>query len=315
MPNSQAEVAPHQPWMGRIGIIMSIALLGVAAYSLVRIARDLSPDQIWHAMRATSTRKLWLCGLLTGLSLAALGCYDVLAIRMIAPRRVSSFRAWFSGVSANAASNTLGFHAATATAMRYRLLHRKGLSGAEVAAVTAYSWSTLAFGFASVLSVALMVSPTASGWQRAVGLLLLGALLILARWLGPGRHVACGGREFCLPSGRMALGQMALGAVEMAAAIGALYTLMPAGETASFAEFSALYVGAVLLGIVSHAPGGIGVFEATVLAVSSAQERGTILVALLLYRVIYNLAPFALAALAFAADEILAAVHARAGRG
>ena len=71
-----------------------------------------------------------------------------------------------------------------------------------------------------------------------------------------------------LPSGKLALAQMGLGAIEMAAAIGALYVLMPAGAFPSFPAFSTLYIGAVLLGIASHAPGGIGVFEATMLALS-----------------------------------------------
>jgi uncharacterized membrane protein YbhN (UPF0104 family) len=124
-----------------------------------------------------------------------------------------------------------------------------------------------------------------------------------------------GERELRFPSGAMALGQMALGAAEMAAAIGALYVLMPASQTGSFGEFSMLYIGAVLLGIASHAPGGVGVFEATMLALSSGRNRAAILAALLLYRALYNFAPFVMASLAFAAEEILAAVNSKAGRG
>jgi phosphatidylglycerol lysyltransferase len=302
-------------WIKRAGLLLSIAILGLAVYSLIRLLRGLSFEEIGRAMQVTSPQRLLLCGLLTGVSFAVMGCYDILAVRFVTRLSISPYRAWFAGVLANAISNTLGFHAATATAVRYRILSKSGLNGPKAAAVTAYSWTTLAFGFASVLAIAMTVSPLASEWQQAGSLALLGALLLLARWLGPGKRIALGGREFRLPSGMSALGQMVLGAVEMGSAIGALYILLPPGQAGSFAEFSALYIGAVLLGIASHAPGGLGVFEATMLALSSGHDRAATLAALLLYRVIYNLGPFVLAALAFAGEEILAAVNSRADRG
>jgi uncharacterized membrane protein YbhN (UPF0104 family) len=42
-------------------------------------------------------------------------------------------------------------------------------------------------------------------------------------------------------------------------------------------------------------------------------ERSGVLVALLIYRLIYNLGPFLLASLAFAAEEIHAALSSKAG--
>lgn len=51
----------------------------------------------------------------------------------------------------------------------------------------------------------------------------------------------------------------------------------------------------MLLGIVSHAPGGIGVFEASMLTVLPGDQAPRVLVALLLYRMLYNLVPFLIA--------------------
>jgi phosphatidylglycerol lysyltransferase len=104
---------------------------------------------------------------------------------------------------------------------------------------------------------------------------------------------------------------MALGAIEMASAIGALYVLVPERAITSFPAFSTLYIGAVLLGIASHAPGGIGVFEAGMLALSNGENRAGILAALLFYRLIYNLNPFILACLVIAGDEMRAAFSSR----
>jgi uncharacterized membrane protein YbhN (UPF0104 family) len=47
--------------------------------------------------------------------------------------------------------------------------------------------------------------------------------------------------------------------------------------------------------VVSHAPGGLGVFEAGMTAILAGRGRPDLLAALLLYRLLYNLLPFALA--------------------
>jgi uncharacterized membrane protein YbhN (UPF0104 family) len=198
----------------------------------------------------------------------------------------------------------LGFHAVTATAVRYRLFTRSGLTGSQVAGVTALSSSAVAVGFGSVLAAAMIASPSSGGWQRAAGSVLLILLLLGIRLLGTGKQISLWRYRLKLPSTRLALAQMALGAVEMASAIAALYVLIPENFAVSFPAFCALYIGAVLLGIVSHAPGGLGVFEAAMLAGSPAQGRAAILAALLLYRLVYNLGPFLFAAAALAGEEM-----------
>jgi uncharacterized membrane protein YbhN (UPF0104 family) len=292
--------------------ILAAAIVAVALYLLVHHLGDLSPKEIIRAGQAIPAKRIWACGALTGVSFLALGGYDIIAVRVIAAGRISAQRAWLTGAIANALSNTLGFPAFTGTAVRYRLLIRSGLTGGQVAGVTALSWTTLALGFASMFSIALAASAQAGPWQRVVGVLLLGALFLSARWLGVGKVIRLGKFDLRLPSGKLALGQMVLGAIEMAAAIGSLYVLMPAGAFPSFADFSTLYIGAVLLGIASHAPGGLGVFEATMLALSPGQDRAGLLAALLLYRLVYNIGPFILAGLAFAAEEARAALNLRA---
>ena len=66
----------------------------------------------------------------------------------------------------------------------------------------------------------------------------------------------------------------------MAAAAATLYVLLPEGSVSSIPAFALVYVVAVALGIVSHAPGGIGAFEATIVAglrprTKSGCNRGT----------------------------------------
>lgn len=66
-------------------------------------------------------------------------------------------------------------------------------------------------------------------------------------------------------------------------------------------------MSATLLGFASHAPGGIGVFDAAMLVGLWQYEKGKLLAALLLFRVLYYLLPFAIALIILAARELISA--------
>jgi len=78
---------------------------------------------------------------------------------------------------------------------------------------------------------------------------------------------------------------------------------LPVPHQLDFVTFAAIYVFGCVLGIASHAPGGIGVFEATMLKFVPAPSQEALLASLLLFRVIYYLAPFILALALLGATE------------
>lgn len=96
----------------------------------------------------------------------------------------------------------------------------------------------------------------------------------------------------------MALLQMCIGALESAASVGALYVLLPPDLSPPFSVFAVDCISAVALGVIAHAPGGVGVFEAGMSVMLGGTGRADLLAALLIYRVIYNLLPFGLAIVA-----------------
>ena len=63
----------------------------------------------------------------------------------------------------------------------------------------------------------------------------------------------------------------------------------------------------MLLGFASHAPAGLGVFEATMLLGLSELDREALLASLLLFRLLYHIAPLVLALLMLGTREIAAA--------
>ncbi len=76
------------------------------------------------------------------------------------------------------------------------------------------------------------------------------------------------------------------------------------GHALGYLAFCALYSFAAMLGIASHSPGGLGVFEATMLkGVGGVSDQ--LLASLLMFRVIYYLIPFVLALALLGANEAM----------
>ncbi|MFL6694981.1 MAG: lysylphosphatidylglycerol synthase domain-containing protein [Ramlibacter sp.] len=297
-----------------IAILFYLACALLTSWTLAHQFGTGAVADVWHGLTGHSAARPLAALALTTLSFAALASYDWLGARVVAPGRVPARLAFFTGATANAVSNTLGFHVVTGSLVRARMYLRRGLTRAEAARIVSLSWLATGLGFVTmtVLAEAAAAShpgSSRSAWGAAVaaGMLLL---LLLLFWLSRApRELALFRFRLPLPSSRLAAAQMAIGAVETAAAVGALYVLLPADLAPPFVQFALECVAAVLLGLLAHAPGGVGVFEASITALLGGAGRSDLLGALLLYRAIYNLLPFAVSLVA------LAWVEWRAARG
>jgi hypothetical protein len=97
--------------------------------------------------------------------------------------------------------------------------------------------------------------------------------------------------------------QIGIGIVDLGAAALAIYTLMPADMNIDLARVVVVFIGATLLGFASHAPAGLGVFDATILLGLGGEHTEQLLAALLLFRFLYHLCPFLLALIIFLVAE------------
>lgn len=284
--------------------VVAACILCAATGVLWRFAQNLTFDAIEQALRRTSVASLYASALATGISFAGLAYYDRFATRLIAPGMVSTGCACFIGAVSHAVSNTLGFPVITGSALRFRLYRQLGLPAADIARVVVLIGFCVALGSISVLLLALLFASATPVYGRAAcgaGVLVLVLLLwrvpVIARYLGRYRVSLP-----ALKTGTL-LPPFFVGIVEGCAAIGALYLLLPEEIRPGFATMAAVVMGAMLLGVLSHSPGGIGVFEATILATFPANRHADVLAALLLFRLIYNIVPFAMAALLLAVQQ------------
>ncbi|MDC4224268.1 MAG: hypothetical protein MPW15_08580 [Candidatus Manganitrophus sp.] len=95
-----------------------------------------------------------------------------------------------------------------------------------------------------------------------------------------------------------------LGAIDVFVTLWILYLILPPGAV-SIGAFLAAYFMAEVVAILTHAPGGIGVFESRMLMLLDGRlSEAVLLSSLLLYRVIYFFIPLAIGIALLTVDEI-----------
>lgn len=140
---------------------------------------------------------------------------------------------------------------------------------------------------------------------RPLGFVLLAltsSYLLLTFFVRKPLHIR--GKEFALPCPKIAFAQTLVACADLVAAAGCLYVLMPADLGLDFLTFLSVYLLATVVVVLTHVPGGAGVFELVILSLSQTTHPQAVIAALLAFRVIYYLLPLLFAALLLAAYEI-----------
>jgi hypothetical protein len=297
------------------GTIASLALFTFSIVVLYFIIKNLDGAEVRAAFSRATIGQTGLALLFTALSYLLLTGYDQIALKEVTRVKVPYRIAALASFTSYAVSFTLGFPLLTAATVRYWIYSSVGLGARAIASLTLIAGITFWLGMGVVLGVVMIALPNAaSGFTRLpltmnilIGLAVLGAvgfyLLLVAS--GGGRSILVQGWSLRFPSLGVTLRQMALGAADVCAAAAVLYVLLPPEAQVSFATMLAAFVFATLLGIASHAPGGIGVFEATMLIALPGVPSEALLGALLVYRLCYYLLPFMLALILLGTREIM----------
>jgi len=112
-----------------------------------------------------------------------------------------------------------------------------------------------------------------------------------------------------LPGGPLTLLQIGIGIIDLGFCALAMYMLVPEEPNIGFVTLAVIFVSATLLGFASHAPGGIGVFDAAMLVALWQFDKEDVLAGLLLFRLLYYIVPFALSLLILGGRELVLALR------
>jgi phosphatidylglycerol lysyltransferase len=289
-----------------LSALVAATLAALALVALRALLREVNIAEIANAFSALEPWQIGAALALTALSYATLTFYDVMALRMVG-RRLPWRTAAFAAFTSYALSHNLGLSLLTGGSARLRIYGKAGLATADVARVIAIAGTTFWGGLIGVAAFAVLIDPRSlpfpfDPWRAravAAGLLTLIAVLIFA---GGGRMLRLSGWSVPLPTPAQAAVQAGIGFIDLLAASAALFVLVPNASLHAYAPFALAYVLACAAGLVSHVPGGLGVFEA-VLAATLPGAKAELLAALIAYRIIYYLVPLGCAALLLAAVE------------
>ncbi len=297
-----------------IGPLAALLVFGAVAHVLHDEVARFHFNRVFADLRAIPpTRVLAALGL-TAASYWVLSGYDVLALRYLR-KRLRYGRILFTSFIASAFGHTLGFAAFTGGAIRFRLYASAGVTAVEVATIAAFASLSIGIGLATLAGVSLFLSPAQSAavlhfghdLTFLVGALLLAAVTAYALWSALSRGVLeIRGWALRAPGPTIGLPQVALGVIDLSLAGSVLWALLPAGSHVGFIPFIGAYAIAVIAGIVSHVPGGIGVFETVMLLILRGIPPEALLGSLLAYRAVYYLVPLLFGAVLFGYKELSA---------
>ncbi len=295
--------SPARRWTRVLPVIFSLAIFALALHALAAEFSTQGFAQVRAAFRQLdATRVAW--AVLLGLgSYACLVGFDAIGLRR-GGRHVPPLRLVITAFLAHAVGHTLGFAALTGGAVRWRGYGGAGLALADVGQVVLMSSLGFVFGAWVLLAAALvfepgtaaLVLPVAPMAIHVIGIALAAGFALMVALAGrDGRTLRLGTHALWLPDRHTVLGVTALSVVELALAGGALYVLLAPIAGTSFFGFIGMWLVAVVAGLVSSVPAGLGVFEWSLLKLLPGVPAATVLAATLAYRITYYVAPLLLA--------------------
>jgi hypothetical protein len=198
--------------------------------------------------------------------------------------------------------------------VRYRIYSAWGLNAIDVAKICFLAGLTFWLGNAAVLGLGIAYHPEAAAaidqlppWlNRWVAFVIIVALVsyVVWVWMQP-RRVGRGPWTVVLPDGPLTLLQIAIGIVDLGFCALAMYVLVPDEPNLGFVVVAVIFVSATLLGFASHSPGGLGVFDAAMLVGLWQMDREDLLAGMLLFRVLYYIAPFVISVILLTFREVI----------
>lgn len=291
--------------------VVASALFGLGLFALYRLLAPVDIEAVTAQIRATPWQIIGMALMTTIAGYLCLAGYDWSALRHIG-RSLPTPVVLTGGLLAYAFGNTVGLTAVSGGAVRWRFYAGLGLSGYDIAAISAFTAASFGISATLVGLTALAAHPAALAallpWPPA-SLRLMAVAAVLAILLPlvfasvTGRKLQLGRFVLRAPTPGLLAAQLLISIGDICFSGLTLYLLLP-GTQPDFPVFLAIFAAATMAGVLSHVPGGVGVFETVLIAAMPAgAQLQNVAAALLLYRLIYYLLPFALALLMLAIFE------------
>lgn len=291
--------------------VISLALFFAALTVLRNELRQVTWFELLRDIVSMPRPRLAGAVALTVLNYAALTGYDLLAFVYIR-KPLARARVALASFVAYAVANNVGFSMLSGASVRYRFYTRWGVTTEELSRIVLFYATTFWVGLLFVGGISLATSQLPDDLQIpgrpfvvAAGLLCAVVVVgyLVATWIRT-EPLRLFGLVIPLPPPRLAIAQFVVSACDWILAGAVLYVLLPAGGPPLITVLGAFLI-AQLLGLASHVPGGVGVFEGLMLLLLKPYfTSGALLPSLVVYRAVYYLLPLSVAVVMLVADEL-----------
>lgn len=315
-------------WHG-IVLLITVVIFVLAVKALYGLTQTISVQEIWNAIEQIPNRNIVLAFIVVAFGYLILTLYDTIALKHMGCKLAFS-KVALTSFTAYAIGHTVGLAVLSASGVRYRMYRAQGIEAEHIANVVWLVSMAFTFGISTLVALSLVFNPHATvtmvsqldaqladvsasipdfmlnaGVIRGFGLFMLALIVAVIAWSGrTGRHVKIRGWRFDLPPAVMLIQQIIISIIDLASVAFVLYLLLPHGAGVDFLSVFSAFIQSMILAILSHVPGGLGVFEVTMIASLPQVDKPYLLAVLLLFRILYYILPFLLAVSFFIIHEV-----------
>jgi uncharacterized membrane protein YbhN (UPF0104 family) len=293
--------------------MLGVALFVLAVWVLRHELQTVTLHQILVELRSITPRRLAASMALTGVGYLALSGYDRLGLAYLGCR-VPWRRVIFASFVSFALANNLPFAFVVGGSVRYTLYSGWGVPAGKTGSLVLFNIGTYALGLTAAAALAFTATPgevprllhLPISSTRPLGIVALALLSGYLGWSWRGGRLTLGTHSFAPPPLTTSLKQIVVSLADWVLSGAALFVLLPGTQPISFPGFFGIFILGQIAALVAQLPGGLGVFEAVMLAtLAPTISPATMAGALIAYRVIYFFLPLLLAAALLAFREIL----------
>ena len=282
---------------------VGITAVVLSGYLLYHEIRNLSLEELTDSLEAIGRRD-WLLAALSALgAYAALAWYDRIAVAHLG-KHISWWFITLCSFTTYALAHNIGASVFSGALVRYRAYRSKGLTPHEISVLIIFCSLTFVLGTLLASGIVLILRPQlldrlvdGGPWlSRAIGgvLLLAVGLYVVGAWQRL-RPFQLGKWRIEYPRLRIVGRQLIAAPLELACAAAIIYFALPPESNPGYLVVLGVFLASFSLALLSHAPGGLGVLELTFLAALPELPKADVLAALIVFRGLYLLLPFALA--------------------
>jgi uncharacterized membrane protein YbhN (UPF0104 family) len=296
------------------GRLLILVIFLAAAWLLYHSIQGHSRKEFIEAWQGISRWDVLAAFVLTFFNYIILIGYDWLAVRWVGEKELPLKKIALASFTGYAFSYNFG---ATlfGTSIRYRLYSAWGVTIRKILDLLVILGLTFWFGVFTLAGAIFVVAPfpipvelkdlkipvQETYWIGVALLLMAGAYVSLSAFRR--KPIMIGRWQVPLPPLRLTLYQIAIACADLLVAAWVMYVLLPPLE-GGYVRVLSVFMLAFVVGVLTHVPGGVGVFELTFVHFFPQDQAASVLAALLVFRMIYYWTPLILAGVMLGYHEL-----------